>query len=228
MKKGLFVVAVTGIVLSLATLTYAEGIKFSVEPYMEQVLKRDVSQDEFSGRITQGWYGAKASATVFDALTLSPFIAGVGTGGKLGGEKLDIDSSFGYGFEAKLDLPKFGLPLDLALIGMIRSTRADINKLGDYEITGDKTLTYIDNSVELQASKTFGKITPFIGPRYSNTRITGTVGDTGNTSKVKLNADDNIGLSVGAKYDITKKFGVSLKAKLIDQTAIELAGCLQF
>jgi len=231
MKKLFAVIAVVVMMLVVGS-AYAvdnQPVKLSVEPYADLVLSHKVEQDNMSVNLSQGWYGAKVNITLLDRLTISPFLAGVGTGGKLEGDKLDTDNALGYGVGAKLDLP-LNLPVDIALLSMIRATSTDLNKVGDYELSSDKDLDMLEYEFEVQVSKALeipnipGKITPIIGVRYSDLKINGNP----DGADVNLKAKTNIGMTVGAKYDINDTFGVSIKSKFIDQTAIEVAGIVRF
>ena len=228
MRKYLVLAIMMLMVLSTVAFA-AEAVKLSVEPFMEQVLERKVTQDEFSGKISQGWYGTKVDITLLDKLTVSPFIAGVGTGGKFEGEKIEADSSFGYGLAVKADLP-LNLPVDISLLSMIRATKTDLNKVGEYELSYNKDVDFLEYEFEAQVAKTLeipnfvGKITPMIGVRYSDVKITGSP----DMANIDLASKNNIGMSVGAKYDYNDTFGISVKAKLIDQTAIVVAGTIKF
>jgi hypothetical protein len=210
------------------------NVKIGIEPYSEILLSRKVAQDGMSAELASQWYGAKADIRILDIITLSPFVAGVGTGGQFQGEQdIDSDMSFGYGLEARVDLP-LKLSVDLAVLGMIRTTSADLNKVGDYELKSDKDLNYLDYAFEIQVSKALnladykipiqGTVTPILGVRYSDLRISGNP----EGEKLRMKAKNNIGMTVGAQYDLNDTFGISVKGKLIDQAAIEVAGIVRF
>ena len=217
----------------------AEEIQLSAESYTDFVLERELDS-ALVGEMQHNWYGVKLNIGIHDIITISPIVAGVGSIDGEGGliDNAESDEALGLGVEAKLSVPNIEvIPVDLAVIGAYRGFNSDLENAAGISAITQRELEYREWSVEVQASKAIdlaslnekltGTLTPLLGIRYSDVSLDGnpTVGAT--TYDLNAEADDNVGITVGAAYDIGN-FGVSVQGKLIDQEAIQIAGTIRF
>jgi hypothetical protein len=200
--------------------------RVSIEPFMDYVFERDLT-----GGVTlenMGWYGSKVNLKINDNVVVSPFLAGVsGADYKNSGVKFSSDNSLGYGVDTKVTVPT-SLPVDTAVVAGWRGTRSclDVNVAG----IDNPKFDYNEWYIEPQVSKTFtfkdipGKFTPVLGVRYSDVYV----GKTTDGLNANISAKDNVGMTVGLKYDVNDTFAVAVNGKLIDQKALVVSGVVKF
>lgn len=70
-----------------------------------------------------------------------------------------------------------------------------------------------------------GNFTPYLGAKYSDVRIK-TRDDSG--QGLKLEADDNVGVFVGATYEVIKNLKLNLEGRFIDETALSFGISYKF
>ena len=219
--KKLSILFVMLFVLFAVGVGYAEDVRLGVSTSSQFLIDRDMDlkgSDE-KADLSVNQYTIQADVTLKELFTISPKI-GLLNGFELDGPDgiLKADTGFVYGVDTKTVLP-LNLPVDLAVLTELTAAKLDAKN------ATEENMDILGYGVELQASKTLtlskipGKITPILGLRYSDLKIDGAA---------DVKADDNWGMTVGGKYDYNDMFGVSVKGKFVDQTAIEVAGTVRF
>ena len=70
-------------------------------------------------------------------------------------------------------------------------------------------------------AKDFGKFVPYAGVKYSDVQIEMDGGET-------LNAENNVGVFVGADFKFNPTFSLNMEGRFIDETAMSLAAAFTF
>lgn len=70
-------------------------------------------------------------------------------------------------------------------------------------------------------AKDFGKVVPYLGVKYSQLEIEPEDGDS-------IDAEENVGIFVGANFKLNERFYLNLEGRFIDETAASLAAMCAF
>lgn len=91
-------------------------------------------------------------------------------------------------------------------------------------------MTFQEWQIAPYIAKKIGDFVPYLGVKYSDLRIKETLidDDDGDEDWMKLKADDNVGVFIGADYKVNDNWKLNLEGRFIDETAMSCGATYKF